>query len=509
VEDIGRRGAITAPPSDATILVVDDEPAVRHVFAAALEHAGYRTLEAPSGTAALALLREHAVDLALFDLEMPGLSGIELVTAVRSDARNEALNIVLVSGDGALDSKLAALEAGANDYLVKPVELAELLARVAVQLRDRSLWLARLDRQFAARSQLARRIADLDPSLPLRRLERELLGALSGELPLLELTIDAPSTVDVAVDEELSVTTAEGHAWLRVPLRFAGTLVGVVHATVEGHPERTVSTLTDLSPQLGAVVADGIARQGSMVEARRWVEGLVSTGGLHPVYQPIVALDDGQVLGFEGLTRFADGSRPDIAFARAARAGVGPELEVAAIEVLLSAASTLPSDTWLSLNVSAATLLTGALDGVIGGSDRALVLEVTENEHVDDYAGVRDRLARLVGVRLAVDDAGAGYASLRHIFELRPDMIKLDRSWIVDIDQDPVRQALIHGLVGFSGAFGARIVAEGVERREESDVLRELGVPLAQGYLFGRPAPVGAGGGVPPTRWTGTVDVSD
>lgn len=478
--------------AQATILVVDDDPAVRNVFCAALEHGGYRTHRAPSAAEALRILHGHAIDLALVDLDMPGVSGIDLVAAVRADPHRESLRILLVSGDGGIESKLAGLAAGANDYLVKPVALEELLARVDGQLRDRSLWVAQLDRQLADRSRLARRIAETDPGLPLAALERELLDILKDGLHLTELRLRPPT--DVA-DEALSITQVEGGTQLRIPLRFAGVLTAVAEATVDAGADRALSTLSDLAPQLAAVAADGVNRQTSTADARSWVEALVDGDGIRPVYQPIVQLEGGRAVGYEGLTRFADGTRPDVAFARAARAGVGPELELAAIDRLLRSAVELPSDAWLSLNVSAATLLTGALPERLRAADRPLMLEVTENEHVRDYPAVREVLGGLPGVRLAVDDAGAGYASLRHIFELRPDVIKLDRSWIAEIDGDPIRQALVHGLIGFSSAFDAQLVAEGVERPQEAEVLLELGVGLGQGFHFGAPAPAPETGG--------------
>jgi EAL domain-containing protein (putative c-di-GMP-specific phosphodiesterase class I)/DNA-binding response OmpR family regulator len=482
----------TRDGADATVLVVDDDPAIRRVFCSALRRAKYHTLEAANGQAALDLLADNDVDVALLDLEMPGLSGIELVARVRSDPRHESMGIVLVSGDGALDSKLAGLEAGANDYLVKPVELQELLARVAAQLRDRSRWLARLDQQLAARSRMARRIADLDPSLPLGLLERRLQEILSAELSLTELRLRPPDP-DIIGATQLTVTTEEDMSHVRVPLRFAGSLVGVVDATVDAHAERAVSALGDLAPQLGAVLGDRSRDDGRAADARAWLDGLLANDDLAPVYQPIVTLPDRAVVGYEGLSRFADGTPPDVAFARAAEGGVGLQLELAALERPLTGAGDLPPNAWLSFNVSAATLLSGQIDDLVLSANRPLIVEVTENEYVEDYQAVRDRLAALPGVRLAVDDAGAGYASLRHVFELRPDLIKLDRSWMARIDEDPVRQALVTGLIGFCAALDARIVAEGVEREEEAAILRTLGVPLAQGYLFGRPAPCDQG----------------
>jgi EAL domain-containing protein (putative c-di-GMP-specific phosphodiesterase class I) len=96
-------------------------------------------------------------------------------------------------------------------------------------------------------------------------------------------------------------------------------------------------------------------------------------------------------------------------------------------------------------------------------------------------------------VRLSVDDAGSGFASLRHILRLEPDFIKLDRSWVHGVDTDPARQAMIAGLRHFADQTGAQLIAEGIERDEERAALITLDVDLGQGYLLGRPAPVEAG----------------
>lgn len=118
---------------------------------------------------------------------------------------------------------------------------------------------------------------------------------------------------------------------------------------------------------------------------------------------------------------------------------------------------------------------------------RPLVGELTEHAPIDDYRLVRDALAKLGDVALAVDDAGAGYASLRHILELQPTYAKLDISLVRGIDGDDLRQALAAGLQYFAGKIGCRLIAEGVESREEADALHRLGIEFAQGYLFGRP----------------------
>jgi EAL domain-containing protein (putative c-di-GMP-specific phosphodiesterase class I) len=117
------------------------------------------------------------------------------------------------------------------------------------------------------------------------------------------------------------------------------------------------------------------------------------------------------------------------------------------------------------------------------------VVEVTEHVEVQSYGAVRAAIASCPGVRIAVDDAGAGYASLRHILELQPDFVKLDIGLVHNIDTDPARQALAAGLRHYADQTGTTLIAEGVETLAERDALARLGVPLAQGYLFGRPGP--------------------
>ncbi len=479
--------AATTP--EATVLVADDEPAVRETMVVALRRAGYRTLPAADGDEAFALLEREQVDVALLDVDMPGRSGLDLVRAIRSDPRHEELNVLLITGDAALESKLEGFDAGAHDYLVKPVALAELLARVGAQLRDRSQWQARLEERLSARAQLARRLAEVDPSLALGALERELRDVLAAQLRLRRLTITPATARDAGTDEGLEVEPGDGGVWVRLPLRFGGSRVGTLAALIDDEVEVAVSTLGDLAPQLGAVVAEAVQRHGDLAGVDRWVERTIAADGLTAVFQPIVALDAGRVMGFEGLTRFADGTRPDVGFARAVEHGAGLALETAAIRRILRDAAALPPAAWLSVNVSGGTLLSADLPGLFNGLDRAVVLELTENERVVDYEEVRACLSVLPDATLAVDDAGAGYASLRHIFELRPGLIKLDRSWVSGLDDDPGRQALIGGLTGFARVVDAQIVAEGIERPEELLVLRELGVGLGQGYLMDRPAP--------------------
>jgi EAL domain-containing protein (putative c-di-GMP-specific phosphodiesterase class I) len=144
----------------------------------------------------------------------------------------------------------------------------------------------------------------------------------------------------------------------------------------------------------------------------------------------------------------------------------------------------------LSLNVSADALQHDpALRDLLAEKGRTIIVELTEHERIDDYEAVRAALASLgPSVRLAIDDAGSGFASLRHIFALKPSYVKLDIEWVRHIDEDPIRRALVSGLVHFAAETGCELIAEGVETEAELEALRDLGVRLGQGYLLGRPA---------------------
>jgi hypothetical protein len=141
------------------------------------------------------------------------------------------------------------------------------------------------------------------------------------------------------------------------------------------------------------------------------------------------------------------------------------------------------------VNLSPATLLSGPALELLGAIRRPVVVELTEHVEIVDYGPLLERVAELRrhGLRIAVDDAGAGYASLQHILQLRPDLIKIDIAITRDVHLDPVRQALAHSLVNFAGSVGAVLLAEGVEQQAELDTLARIGVDLAQGYLLGKP----------------------
>ena len=250
-----------------------------------------------------------------------------------------------------------------------------------------------------------------------------------------------------------------------------------------------------LQRELDLVTADGpIEDEGGWeLRVRRVLDG----GGLRVVFQPMFTLDDGRLFAVEALARFdaEPHHRPDVWFARAAQVGLGVELELAAIAAALETSTELPAPVALSFNASPGTLaderLLRLLDRHAG---RQLIAEVTEHAVVDDYRHLETCLAALRsrGVRLAVDDAGAGFASLRHIVRLQPDYIKLDPSLTQNLGDDPVRRPLADCLVQFALRTDSAILVEGIETAADLATWRDLGAHAAQGYLLGRPAPLPA-----------------
>jgi EAL domain-containing protein (putative c-di-GMP-specific phosphodiesterase class I) len=234
--------------------------------------------------------------------------------------------------------------------------------------------------------------------------------------------------------------------------------------------------------------------------ARRVRRLLREPDRLRPVFQPIYSLGDGALVAVEALTRFDTDelATPTEWFTRARRAGLTVDLELAAIDKALADVDRIADpDVDLALNCSPATICDPRLPAVLDrAGDRRVLLEITEHDVIDDYRQLEQVLPalRARGVALAVDDAGAGFASLRHILQLAPDVIKLDISLTQGLRSDPVRRALAECLVGFASSTDIRLVAEGIEDHADLWAWRELGAHAAQGYLLGRPRPV------PPAR---------
>lgn len=223
------------------------------------------------------------------------------------------------------------------------------------------------------------------------------------------------------------------------------------------------------------------------------VVATLANRSIESLLQPIMDLKSGRSVGVEALSRFAGTPvrPPDVWFAEASSVGLGVDLEILAISKALEHLPRLPSGLYLSINASAETIVSDRFHEVLADAAcERVVLEITEHAQVTNYALFRQKLSQLrsMGLRLAVDDAGAGYASFRHVLNLRPDVIKLDIGLTRGIDSDPARQALGSALLAFGlDAYNAAMVAEGIETAAELDTLRALGCPLGQGFYLGRP----------------------
>jgi PAS domain S-box-containing protein len=227
-------------------------------------------------------------------------------------------------------------------------------------------------------------------------------------------------------------------------------------------------------------------------QQRARILSVIDSEALTLVFQPIVTLPSREVCGLEALSRFdlVPKRPPEQWFAEAEAVGLRTQLEMCAIRHAVRCVDRLPRGAFLSLNASPETLLSDEFGETVSGFDgERLVVEVTEHAAVGDYEQLKQAIERLrrSGIRLAIDDAGAGYSSMKHIVRLVPEFIKLDLFLTRDIDRDPVKRALASAMVNFGREIGAGLIAEGVETAAELDVLSNLGVTDAQGFYLGRP----------------------
>jgi EAL domain-containing protein (putative c-di-GMP-specific phosphodiesterase class I) len=210
------------------------------------------------------------------------------------------------------------------------------------------------------------------------------------------------------------------------------------------------------------------------------------------VYQPIFDAKTLAIVGWEALSRFTSDTvrTPDLWFQDATQVGLGIELECRAVELALLGLSRLPDNLYVSINCSPQLIFSGRLTPLLHGySARRIVLEITEHAVIYDYECLQAELVNLrrAGIRLAIDDAGAGFTSMRQIVKLAPDMIKLDISLTRGIDQEPTLRAMASALIAFARETNSTVIAEGVETTGELDTLRALGAQRIQGFLLGIP----------------------
>lgn len=316
-----------------------------------------------------------------------------------------------------------------------------------------------------------------------------------------ELTFDAKAaeTVRHLFRNARHTTSGWDHAMVRwrhqdgTPVALQGAAV-----PIQDQRGRTVGYRGARRPPVRPDSPEAIAERDHRLDT------LIAEGGLTMALQPMVSLVSGRTVGVESLARFADGRPPEDWFREAGEAGRTVELDALTFSASLALLARLPDHVYLSVNASPELLLDPAFPGIVTGAGAALnrlVIEVTEHARVTDYSALCSALdsLRCHGVRFAVDDTGAGYASLNHVLQLRPDFIKLDRGLLTDLAGDPARRSLITALVLLALEIGATVTGEGVEEKHQVDALASLGVDYAQGYLLACPS-------TDPDQWVGWFD---
>ena len=312
--------------------------------------------------------------------------------------------------------------------------------------------------------------------------------------PIIPDTKKNPITKAMAVTEALNIGS-----YIGVPIRLSddrlyGTLCCFSSQPDDSLTHKDLSILSLFAKFAARNIEAELIKYETDEAMRHSIFSMLEQDKLKIVLQPIYGCDQAKIVGFECLARFQSEPYlpPNVWFAKAHNSGIGEVLELYSIQLSLALLDDIPEDTYLTLNVSPEYIHSKALHEILNQYPLSrIVLEVTERESIDDYQSFRDSLAplRAKGMRLAVDDAGAGFASFQHILELQADIIKLDRSLICNVHEDRSRRALVAALIGFAKETESLVLGEGVETSEEMGALHKLGVSYIQGYYFSYPLP--------------------
>jgi EAL domain-containing protein (putative c-di-GMP-specific phosphodiesterase class I) len=392
----------------------------------------------------------------------PSLDGLAELARLSLDGSSESIERILSLARAALDMDLAVMSAFDGDFVVQALD-------------GEHEWFD----------------LDIGSRIPV---DQTYCGRMTkGEIPHLvnDAALDA-RTADLPLTREAGIG-----AYIGVPIRlWDGTLYGtlcclsrVAEPSLNGRDVRFLRVLAE-------IVADQLDRDQLESEKRRleWsrIRSILDRDQVDVEFQPVFDLLDCTIVSLEALARFwTEPMRsPSVWFAEANEVGLGAELELAAIRSALHRIDEFPAGVALALNVSPSTALDPRFCDLLLDVAERIVIEITEHAQVDDYDALASALAPLRerGAQLAIDDVGAGFANLRHILRLAPDIVKLDLSLTQEIARDPARKALATSLVGFAAGVGAAIVAEGISSDEDLKLLRALGVDYGQGFYLARPS---------------------
>ncbi|MDX6542120.1 MAG: hypothetical protein QOI71_3730 [Gaiellales bacterium] len=524
-----------------TVLIADDEPEFRAALAEVVERAPGLELVGAAGSAAdaIELARRLHPSVAVIDVSMGGGGGPGVARDLKQLAPD--VRVLALSAYDDQGTVRQMLEAGAAGYLLKGTSARELVLAIErtaggeevlspgihdprVPPAGRSVEAAPAERARPLTVIVAddhpdflralSRIIQREPDFELVGKARDTTAAVraaalykpdvalvdwrmpgaGSAMAMAEIARSSPETRVVAL-------SASGESEAVFEMLRAGASSYVVKSVTPDDLVEVIRTTAAgrgaLSPAvLGEVVAQMVRPEDhdeSDAESLRRIRSVIDERAFEIAYQPIVALADDSVIGVEALARFDTEPKrsSDVWFGEALEVGLGTALDMAAAERALQILPELPPGIDLFLNVRPESISSERFADVMAGiKAESVVLELTEHAPVRNYARLTGMLSDLRddGFRIAVDDVGAGYASLRHLLNVSPDILKIDISLCRCIESDRARQVLAGALASLGREIGATVVAGGIETGPELQAVRELGIECAQGYYLGRPA---------------------
>lgn len=513
--------AVNAHP----VLVVEDDALLQMLFSKVLELGGFEVVVAADGEAALAMLAERPFSLVILDGNLPRLRGAEVVRRMRSHPATAKIPAIMVSGSADAANRVEGMQAGANDYLVKPVDVEELVARAKAQLRSGIGWEAAMASSWEERKALAPALAGCgrcDTPTEAARAVCEAVVSLGGithaavyhwprlglVIPLAEAGTQVRSAIPgrplaTSLAAQLEGRLADG-ALVSTRRGDGGGQDVVValgpHAApfgilrVDARPqaaavlggELALATVADAAAMAAAVLEPMLASAGLLAAGAERLRRALGEGRLGIGFQPVMDLVTREVVGHEALVRAADGTPAEALLAQAASGGASEEIEASLAQRAVSFASEMGLEGWISINLSPPLARSSSLvSDLVGNCPIPVVVELSDKAAPEDLGELGSAL-RSAGAQVALDNVGVGYSSLRHIEQLSPDLVKLDRDWIWGLEGDAARRAMVGAAASFAAARGCEVVAVGIETEAELEALGAMGVPLGQGHLLGR-----------------------
>jgi diguanylate cyclase (GGDEF)-like protein len=545
-------------------IIADDEETGRMLLAESVEQVGLAPLAYDNGKEALEAASAYGAAIVLLDVEMPGLDGYTVCRRLRGDSRFTMTPIVMVTGHEDPTAITLAFDAGATDFIAKPVNWALLPRRLEYILRNaataerieklayfdpltglpnRQRCLETAERQFAAAAQSAEEVAVIYQDLNSFKRINDTFGHSVGDAVLCTVAGKLTRAVESLGEEptHLSLARFGGDEFVIIvrhqdartlALRLAEKCSAafkqpILHQGLEFYSAPSIGVA--VYPQDGSDVAtvlkhaDTAMYQAKTASAtpiavyvpamssrlRDWLEletrlrRAVQEERINLLFQPKFRVKDQRLSGVEALLRWCDDEHGEVSPTRfieiAEDSGLilemGSWVVRAACRQLrkwLDAGFAIP----VAVNVSGKEFLHGdparvvEMEAAAAGVPTSLIeIEITESVLVRDSAKVRRALERLrqLGCRIALDDFGTGYSSLAYITRFPPDRLKIDKSFVRNVDQSASDAAIANAILSLAHTLGIVVTAEGIERPGQLEWLRSRGCEEVQGFLLAKP----------------------